>query len=261
MLIRPILRAASTSATSSTSSAAISAYMLLSRPPTVLRSPTPFESAYHAYNSKLQQALSSPFPRDLYFKKGSAAETKFLEEEQARKTAAAARGTVEDSKTSSSEQDEQAARVDESSSSDILYQTVSRRTKADEEGRTDTLERVLDRHLFLVVKGGDMGNSWTLPYTKVDKMGTAILHKVAPHAVHSILGEELDIWMVTNLPVGVIPSHIDGSERGYIMRGHILSGHPTPSTKGVEFAWLTREEIQDRIDEKQWEGIQDLLSA
>jgi large subunit ribosomal protein L46 len=263
MLARPLVRAASTSAvsaSSSSSSSALSAYLLLSRPPTILRSPTPFESAYHAYNSKLQLALTQSFPRDLYFKKGSATETKFLEEEKARR--AAARGEdlnkgEQSASNKSADQAEKAARAEESNES--LYHTISTRTKADEQGRTDTLDRILDQHLFLMVKAPEMGNEWTLPFARVDKMGTETLHKAAPEAVHKLLGKNLDIWMVTNLPVAVVESK---GEKGYVMRGHILSGQPSASemsSKGIEFAWLTREEIHKRMSGEQWKDIQDLL--
>lgn len=263
MLARPLVRAASTSAVSagsSSSSSGLSAYLLLSRPPTILRSPTPFESAYHAYNSKLQLALTQPFPRDLYFKKGSATETKFLQEERERR-ASAVRGEEvskgEEGASTTADQAEKAARAEESNES--LYHTVSRKTKADEEGRTDTLDRILDQHLFLMVKAPEMGNEWTLPFATVNRNGAETLHKAAPEAVHKLLGSNLDIWMITNLPVGVVAK---GGEKGYIMRGHILSGQPSAfeaSSKGVEFAWLTREEIQDRMSGEQWEGIRDLL--
>lgn len=261
MLVRSTIRAASTSASGASSSSALSAYLLLSRPPTVLRSPSPFESAYHAYNSKLQSALSQPFPREIYFKKGSAAEKTFLKEEKERKDAILKKSQRDgESVTSDSASEEKS--VDSSAekvgSNQGLYSTLSRRTKADDQGSIESLERSLDRHLFLLVKGGEMGNDWTLPFAKVEKSGSEALHKAAPKAVHKLLGDELDIWMVTNLPVGVISN---SSEKAYIMKGHILSGQPQSSSKEVQFAWLTREEIQERMHQDQWKGIRDLLCA
>lgn len=266
MLARSAVRAASTSTSGASSSSALSAYLLLSRPPTILRSPTPFESAYHAYNSKLQNALSQPFPREIYFKKGSAAEKKFLEEEKERKNALLKKsndnGESSTSPNLASEEKMVELAAEKGNDNQGLYRTISRRTKADEQGSTDSLERSLDRHLFLLVKGGDMGKEWTLPFARVDKNGSGTLHKAAPEAVHNLLGDELDIWMVTNLPIGVISNN--NSDKGYVMRGHILSGQPdasASSSKGIQFAWLTREEIQERMNGQQWEEIEDLLCA
>jgi large subunit ribosomal protein L46 len=271
MVTRPLVRAASTSAaavaasTSSSASAAsstLSAYLLLSRPPTILRSPTSFESAYHAYNSKLQQALAQPFPREVYFKKGSAAENKFLQEEEERR-----RRMFSGNKSNVKSEKEIKEKTTQAEISEIegqdLYRTVSRRTKADEENRLDSLERSLDRNLFLLVKGGEMGNDWTLPFTKLEKGGSGILHKAAPQVAHSLFGKEMDIWMVSNLPIGLL-SNASGGGIGYVMLGHILAGQPDPSTsksKGVEYAWLTREEIEERIGKEHWKGIKDLLSV
>lgn len=273
MLARPIVRAASTtaaaaatstaapssSAASSSSAAALSAYLLLSRPPTILRSPTPFESAYHAYNSKLQRVLSQPFARDVYFKKGSAAENKFLKEEKERKAATFAEQEDQGARQSASSSTVEASEVE----GQDLYRTVSRTTKADEENRTDSLDRSLDRSLFLLVKGGEMGSQWTLPFTKVDKDGFASLHKAAPDAVYSLLGKEMDIWMVSNLPVGMLASGKGGDDKGFVMRAHILAGQPSSSTatKDIEFAWLTKEEVQQRVPKEYWESLADLLSA
>ncbi|UZJ57206.1 hypothetical protein CBS101457_006526 [Exobasidium rhododendri] len=268
MLIRPLVRAASTSASSSaaSSSTTLAAYLLLSRPPTILRSPTSFETAYHAYNSKLQEALSQPFPREVYFKKGSAAENKFnKEEEERRKVLFGDQKEQLDSEKKSSTTKEKetsvAAEVSEIEGQD-LYRTLPRRTKADEENRTDSLDRSLDRNLFMVVRGGEMGTEWTLPFTKIEKGGNTVLHKTAPQMIHSLFGKEIDIWIVSNMPIGLLSGGAGSNQKGYVMSGHILAGQPDASlSKGVEYAWLTKEEIKDRVAQEHWTGIQDLLST
>ena len=109
-----------------------------------------------------------------------------------------------------------------------------------------------------------MGKDWTLPFAKVSATGNDILHRAASTAVHSILGEDMDIWMVTNLPVGVVEKKTATASKDYIMRAHILAGQPDAklsASKGVEFAWLTKEEIQSRMPEEQFAGVEDLLSS
>lgn len=283
MLARSIVRAASTSANASTSSVSsssstLAAYLLLSRPPTILRSPTSFESAYYAYNSKLQRALSQPFPREIYFKKGSAAENKFLKEEEDRTKSLLSSNQIESieressSSTSSTKEESRSVEVEVSEiEGQDLYRTNSRRTKADEENQLDSLERNLDRSLFLLVRGGEMGNDWTLPFTRIERKGSnTSLHKAAPQIAHSIFGKQMDIWMVSNLPIGLISkddqkssSGGGGKEKVYVMSGHILAGQPDKSvTKGaVDFAWLTKEEIRERVTKDYWSEMEDLLST
>lgn len=165
------------SATASTSTASISAALLLSRPPTIVRDPTAFESAYFLYNAKLQHSLAQPFPKDFYFKKGSAAEVQFSAEEKARKElysgkvdeAAVEKAAAAAIKKRKQEEEEGSvvAEVQEGvpTEQDELYATAPRRTAADESGDVKSLDRALDRTLFLVVRGQD--GRWRFPAQKV----------------------------------------------------------------------------------------------
>lgn len=58
--------------------------MLVHRSPLLTPTPTPFESAYYAYTSRLRMALSNPVPLDFYFKKGSLTERRFQRAQWAR---------------------------------------------------------------------------------------------------------------------------------------------------------------------------------
>lgn len=169
----------------------LGAYMLLSRPPVLLPEPTPLESAYYAYNAKLQRALAQPFPRELYFKKGSAAETQFLGEEREREETMSQWGKGGTSASVTAIQ----------GGTDGL---ADRRTKADESNDLRSLDRSLDRTLFLVVRDGKSGKQWSLPRTEIERSSSDALHKAAKAKVEEMLGEGMDIWTVTNMPVGLI---------------------------------------------------------
>ncbi len=59
------------------------------------------------------------------------------------------------------------------------------------------------------------------------------------------LGNKMDIWLVSNLPVGVYKA--TAAEKTYFLRGHILAGNAELNkSKGdvEEFQWLTKEEIE-----------------
>lgn len=80
---------------------------------------------------------------------------------------------------------------------------VSRVTEADEKGDVTSLRRRLDETLFLVYKDAKTGQ-WRFPTQVLDIANGDTLHKVAPLSVTRALGESLDIWMVTNMPVGLV---------------------------------------------------------
>ena len=234
------------------SGSTVGAYLLLSRKPTILPTPTPIESSLYAYNAKLERALSQTFPRDLYFKKGSAAETQFLEDEKERE--AFMKGGNKESND--------ATFISSVPLSSAQSQTAtSRKTKADETNDVRSLERSLDRTLFLVVKGEKAGEKWTLPHSVISTTGSESLHSAAHASVTDLLGEDMDIWMVTNYPIGIIEKHLDAKVKGYVMRGHVVAGNPSPKSKGVDYAWLTEDELQSRLHESVWNDVKDLLCA
>lgn len=45
------------------------------------------------------------------------------------------------------------------------------------------------------------------------------------------------------------------------MRGHLLAGQPKKSSDGIEFAWLTQEEMEKKLPRTFMDGVRDLLSA
>lgn len=203
-------RTLSTSFTRSNRTDTLPTYLLLSRPPTILPAPTPFESAYYAYNRKLHRALSQPFDRDLYFKKGSAAETQFIKDEAERtKRMKDGEAPVTVTAVQGADTSELETESANEGSEGNMYKSLSRTTEADVNGDITSIERNLDRTLFLVVKGGQAGKEWTIPMKDVTKSGPESLHKEAPEALYELLGRDMDIWMITNWPVGVIQPHND----------------------------------------------------
>jgi large subunit ribosomal protein L46 len=47
----------------------------------------------------------------------------------------------------------------------------------------------------------------------------------------------------------------------FFYKAHILAGQVRPDGKNIcDFAWLTKQEITSRVDEKYWMGIKDMLS-
>ena len=47
----------------------------------------------------------------------------------------------------------------------------------------------------------------------------------------------------------------------FFYKAHILAGQVRPEGKNVrDFAWLTKEEIETRVDKDYWTGVRDMLS-
>lgn len=93
-------------------------------------------------------------------------------------------------------------------------------------------------------------------------------------AARDSLGSDLDLWLVTRKPIGLIDasSTATGSTPSpppptFIFKSHVLAG--TPKADDLECAWLTKREIEERLTRdgasgergrKVWEGVRDLLN-
>ncbi|WFD33336.1 hypothetical protein MCUN1_000149 [Malassezia cuniculi] len=218
----------------------VNAALLTVRAPVLLRTPTALETEYYRFNLSLADALQQPFPKDQYFKKGSAAESRF----DAYYSALRKSWDVSEATKS----DEGAAGADNAA----LYATQPRTTAADEKGDTSSLERALDRTLYLFVK---QDGAWRLPTKPLpETLGpTDSLHASALAAGESVLGNRVDLWLVSRLPVAVIKS---ASPKTYIIRARVLAGVPSA---GAELAWLTKEEAAKHVDPEYWAHLEPLL--
>ncbi|PWN46739.1 hypothetical protein IE53DRAFT_391101 [Violaceomyces palustris] len=264
------LRRSSSSSTSSSSSSSnnLISSLILSRPPTILREPTAFEKAYFDYNRKIAQTLQQPFPKDFYFKKGSSAEKDFELDLKTNQPgfSKASPSSEKDASLTGSDQD-LATSTSEASENDAeagLYQTLPRTTKADEVNDTRSLERKLDRTLYLLVKNnaGGKDSEWDFPKRKLDLQAKESLHQAAPKAVKESLGKDMDIWMITNSPVGHFNQR---DQKTYFMRAHIIAGQPKQAN-GTDYKWLTKEEVREVFTQAgpakssdYWQEVADLL--
>ena len=193
--------ASAATGTGASSSTKIISSLILSRPPVLLREPTKFEQAYHEYNRQLSEALQQPFPKDFYFKKGSAAEKRF-EEDQASSPlgfsaiAAAASGSASKGKAGKSKQDAPAASAPPASSSTVMdgeaeSRPLPRTTEADAKNDVRSLERKLDRTLYLVVKqkSGRGAATWRFPAKALTNTKHENLHDVST-SLHPALAQK-----------------------------------------------------------------------
>lgn len=176
--------------------------VVLSRPPQITRDLHPFEKAYFLYQRRLNERLALPFTRYFYFKKGTPADLEWKRKVKARSTAARDIGVYNAySKdgwndellvgAQESDPDQQidallkdgevpgigSGEIGEAAKKEPVERPMPRVTEADEAGDQKSLNRLLQRTLYLVVRNGD--GSWAFPSDSL--AGRESLHQVGDH--------------------------------------------------------------------------------
>lgn len=176
----------------------LQAGVVLSRPPQVTRDLHPFESSFFFYQRRLNERLALPFPRPFYFKKGTPAEIEWKRKQDHRLTPAHEIGRYS-ARRDEAWHDEVLVGAPESipehqvetilkeaeapaisggpeASAEIGGEQVANRrmdverpmprvTEADKLGDTKSLNRMLQRSLYLLVKNQE--GKWRFPSSKI----------------------------------------------------------------------------------------------
>ncbi|KAJ2726786.1 hypothetical protein GGI07_000297 [Coemansia sp. Benny D115] len=233
-------------------SGTLRAGVLLQRDPIILQQAKGFEAAADRYFEWLEYISAEKFPRDFFFKKGSSAEAKWMDMEDKRsdewyfdKESKPAFKSVK----RVFEEDEEVTEGPK------LIELQPRETQADVTGDVKSLERKLDRTLYLLVKGKN--GEWGLPAGAIE--GEELVHEAARRNLKDICGGKMSVWMVGNGPVG--HSQI-GDQTEFFIKGHILAGQAKPNGKSaLDFKWATREEVESTVSAEYWKTVKDMLSS
>ncbi|KAJ1666454.1 hypothetical protein EV178_002241 [Coemansia sp. RSA 1646] len=247
---------------SSRAEQAIHAGLVLQRDPIVIQQSKGFEELSDKYFEWLDYMTAERFPRGFFFKKGSTAETKWMELEDQRsdewffdpKTKpefkSVKREVIVD-ELSGKQPDDKGPVIN-------TVQVHPRETKADAAGDLRSLERKLDRTLYLLVKDSKKEGQWVFPQGAVE--AEEALHQAARRSLRSACGGNMDVWTVGCGPVG----HHEAGDRTttFFIKGHILRGQAKPdSTLASDFKWATREEIESAVSPEYWRSVKDMLSS
>lgn len=160
----------------------IFASVILSRAPQITRDSTPFERAYFDYKEKLERQQASSFPTEFYFKKGSLAERRWKDEENARRAAM----TTDLPLSDVPKEEDPTTKADK----------AARTTEADQTKNVKSLDRALQRTLYLVLKDKE---GWRFPQGQLDKQ--EYLHEAAERSLKEDCGPDMDTWLVGRQPV------------------------------------------------------------
>ncbi|KZT56500.1 hypothetical protein CALCODRAFT_518057 [Calocera cornea HHB12733] len=230
--------------------------VILTRAPILTPEPTPYESAYLAYQRRIARALANPFPEDFYFKKGAIGERRFAIADNEREIAAFGEHARPIKKN--------IVDIEDSGREDDVVQLMDRVSEADRTGDVRSLNRKGDRSLYLLLKTA-RESRWRFPQGQALK-GEA-LHKAAERDLIQECGRNMHFWIVGRQPVGVFQREgpIKGEgDKVFFFKGHIMAGQAVGSTENIQdFAWLTMEEIGERLeqsDKAYWEAVRYILS-
>ncbi|BGP44080.1 hypothetical protein JCM10450v2_008297 [Rhodotorula kratochvilovae] len=262
----PRTRLQSTAATSGDAAATppspyrVVAAALLSRPPLVLPPLSPLERSYYAYQRKIHRALAKPTEAatSWFFKKGSAAEKAFTAFDQ----------RVE--KEDKGESDERRAFEMAGEEVEGAPEVMQRETEADRTGDVKSLERKADRTLYLLLKKKRDEHAWQFPQGGVEADESLV--EAAHRELLEETGPNVDAWPVGRVPAGALeyafpqahrkkfPQH-EGA-RVFFMPMRMVRGQAVPNQKEglVDFAWLTKEEVKDKVSAEYWAAVEPALS-
>ncbi|PLB51245.1 50S ribosomal subunit L30 [Aspergillus steynii IBT 23096] len=272
----------------------INAGVVLSRPPQITRDLTPFEKAYYFYQRRLNERLALPFTKYFYFKRGTPADEDWKRKIRDRQTPARdvgkynayskdawndelLVGAVESEPAHQAEllvQDAEAtanATSQDTSKREEIPRPFSRVTEADEKNDQTSLNRALQRTLYLLVQSKE--GFWKLPSSPVETEET--LRIAAERTLSQTAGVNMNTWMVGYHPVGHYvynnrKPHVDEAngiehlgEKTFYMKARIMAGQADLSANAQNlqsFKWLTKEEIAKYVRAQYYASIKNMLA-
>ncbi|KAL6249207.1 hypothetical protein RBB50_004270 [Rhinocladiella similis] len=205
----------------------IKAGVVVSRPPLITPDPHPFETAYYLYQRRLNERLVLPFTQYFYYKRGTPAFENWRNHRRQRGGAATRDIGKYNAYTPESWHDEALIGDDSGSQSKLVQELIAeegraedftgagdpkfaglkRRMPADETNDQRSLERSLQRTLYLLVKNKKVGKApqeeselWKFPSGTL--VGFEGLKEAAQRILFSSLGPNMNTFFVGNHPVG-----------------------------------------------------------
>ncbi|KAB2596096.1 39S ribosomal protein L46 [Pyrus ussuriensis x Pyrus communis] len=133
----------------------------------------------------------------------------------------------------------------------IDYVPAPRITEADKTNDKKSLQRALDRRLYLLLYGktdGSAGKSvWQFPEKVYQSEET--LRKCAESALKSVLGNLSHTYFVGNAPMG----HMEQPEENikqFFFKSQVIAANKFDIGKCEDFVWVTKDELIEYFPEK-----------
>ncbi|KAE8664934.1 39S ribosomal protein L46 [Hibiscus syriacus] len=139
----------------------------------------------------------------------------------------------------------------------IDYVPAPRITEADKTKDRKSLQRALDRRLYLLLYGNSNGAPsrkpvWHFPEKVYDSEET--LRKCAESALESVLGDLSHTYFVGNAPMGhmVIKQTENMPEpyKRFFFKSQVIDTNKFNIQKGEDFVWVTKDELLEYFPEQ-----------
>ncbi|XP_021728076.1 39S ribosomal protein L46, mitochondrial-like isoform X2 [Chenopodium quinoa] len=131
----------------------------------------------------------------------------------------------------------------------IDYKPASRITEADKANDKRSLQRALDRRLYLLLHGTSYGSSdgkpvWHFPEKVYDNEET--LRKCAESALQSVLGDLTHTYFVGNAPMGHIA--VQAADKAdplkkFFFKSQVISANKINVSGCDDYVWVTKDEL------------------
>ncbi|KAI9675327.1 MAG: 54S ribosomal protein L17 mitochondrial [Caeruleum heppii] len=283
-----------TQATSPQPSYAVKTGVVLARAPLLTRDLDSFEKASFFYQKRLNERLTLPFTRYLYFKKDTPADLEWKRKQRLRQTPArdigaynpyTKEGWNDELLVGASESDPEKqveALLDDAASpgvgsgemgeakKDTVERPQSRVTEADRLGDMKSLSRRLDRTLYMLIQE-DQGR-WRFPAAPL--VGKESLHQAAERILVQSGGLDMNTWVVGNHPIGHFKFHYplprllpekgikEKGEKTFFMKARIMAGQANLKNNALgwrDVKWLCKEEVQQSVTAGYWSAVKNML--
>ncbi|KAJ7197244.1 39S mitochondrial ribosomal protein L46-domain-containing protein, partial [Mycena pura] len=239
--------------------------VILNRAPLLTPSPTPFERAFYAYQQRIRRALHNPFPSEFYFKQGSLLEAQFNAEERFRERVAWGPTFAKEDDVSPERKAAEQAAIDQMALQERSDDRLMPRVHPSDTARDyHSLDRKGRRNIYLLIRRMEDGERiWEFP-RGLAGLGE-LLHQAAQRELHAQCGNRMDTWIVTRKPIGMYKPPIEDLHSSpqnitFFFKAQIMAGQVRPGKSVEDFAWVTKQEIEKRVNKDYWKGIQDILS-
>ncbi|KAB8289824.1 hypothetical protein EYC80_010456 [Monilinia laxa] len=252
----------------------ISTGVILSRPPLLTESATPFEKAFYLYQKRLNERLVLPFTRYFYHKKDQPADIEWKARVKERNGVAAR--DIGGYRAYGEEGWNDEVLVEEGLGEEDA-ERVQLESRKGEDGDRKSLARKLDETVYLVVRKKEKsldkeGNEvevdvWEFP--KGDLTGSEVLHTAAERILTQTAGPNMNTWIVGHVPIGSLTIKASAkfnreAEKVFYMKGRIMAGQADlkgNEYKAEDFMWLTRSEIEGLVTKRFWSQVSAILGA
>ncbi|KAL3467732.1 ribonuclease H-like domain-containing protein [Aspergillus heterothallicus] len=272
----------------------INAGVLLSRAPQITRDLTDFEKAYFFYQKRLNERLVLPFTKYFYFKRGTPTDEDWKRKVRERQTAARDIGKYNayskeawndellvGAPESEPEHTIETLISDAESTANNTSQDTSKKeeiarphprvTEADKKGDLQSLNRSLQRTLYLLVQAKE--GYWKLPSSPV--VAEETLRLAAERTLTESAGLNMNTFMVGYHPVGHYVYNARkpktdettgatmAGEKTFFIKSRIMAGQADLSNNVQnlkDFKWLAKEEIAKYVRPEYYASIKNMLA-